>query len=192
MPNSIKPLILASQSPRRIELLKEILPDFKIVPSTVEEILQPGLTPVENALSLARQKALSVAKTYPGHYILGADTIVVLDDEIIGKPRDPEEARSILRRLSGREHQVITGLSLINAAPIEEATVSRVHIKPLSEEEIFRYVESGEPMDKAGAYAIQGNGAFMVSSYEGSYSNIVGLPLETTRRLLSRAGYSPS
>lgn len=183
------PVILASQSPRRKELLKKIVSDFEIVPSSVEEIFQPELSPRENAVAVARMKALDVSRSYPGHYVIGADTIVVLDDEIIGKPKDAADARNILRRLSGRRHQVLTGVVVAYSKRMEDAAVSEVDIRPLNDEEIARYVATGEPMDKAGAYAIQGEGASIVASYSGSYSNIVGLPLDMVKALLERAGY---
>ncbi len=183
------PLILASRSPRRVELLKEIVPDFKVVPSSVEEIFDAKLSPADNAVAIARKKALDVAGKYPGHWVIGADTIVVLDNEIIGKPKDVDDAHHILRRLSGRTHQVITGVAVVNSEPVETAVVSEVSFYHVADEEIIRYVETGEPLDKAGAYAIQGKGAFMVASYSGSYSNIVGLPMETLKKILQQAGY---
>lgn len=189
MTRSQNPIILASQSPRRKELLKKIVPDFKIIPSSVEEIFQPELSPRENAVAIARMKALDVSRSHPGHFVIGADTIVVLDDEIIGKPTDAADARNILRRLSGRRHQVITGVVVVNSNRMEDAAVSEVDIRPLNDTEIARYVATGEPLDKAGAYAIQGEGASIVASYSGSYSNIVGLPLDTIKALLERAGY---
>jgi nucleoside triphosphate pyrophosphatase len=182
-------IILASQSPRRKELLKKIVTEFQIVPSSVEEILEPGLSPRENAIAIARKKALDVARRHPGHYVIGADTIVVLDDEIIGKPEDAADACNILKRLSGRRHLVITGVAIVNSTQVEDAGVSEVDIRFLNEEEITRYVDTGEPLDKAGAYAIQGEGASIVSSYSGSYSNIVGLPLDTVKALLQISGY---
>ncbi|MFQ5450010.1 MAG: Maf family protein [Nitrospinaceae bacterium] len=188
MTETRKPIILASQSPRRLELLRKITSHFKAVPSAVEEILRLELTPEENALALARQKARNVAGKFPGHCVIGADTLVVLDGEIIGKPTDTENAHRILRRLSGKEHQVITGVAVVNSGLFEETVTSKVHIRPLTNEEISRYIASGEPMDKAGAYAIQGRGAFMVASFKGSFSNIVGLPLDTVRKLLRQAG----
>lgn len=182
-------VILASRSPRRIELLQEIIPNFDVIPSSVEEIFQSELSPRDNAIAVALAKALDVSKHHPGHFIIGADTIVVLDDEIIGKPKDADDARNILKRLSGKRHQVITGVVVVNSTPMKDAGVSEVNIRSLNDDEIGRYVETGEPMDKAGAYAIQGKGAFMVDSYSGSYSNIVGLPLDTVKTLLERAGY---
>lgn len=184
-------IVLASQSPRRVELLKQIAENFEVLPSAVEETFDPRRTPIENALFLAREKALQVARDRKGCFVLGADTVVALDGEILGKPADKNDARRILRFLSGREHQVITAVAVVNGRgeTFEEATVSAVNFKPLTDEEIDRYVDSGEPMDKAGAYAIQGKGAFMALSYQGSFSNIVGLPLETTRKLLKLSGY---
>jgi septum formation protein len=182
-------VILASRSPRRIELLKEVVPQFEVIPSSAEEIFQPGLTPKENAIAVAHAKALAVAKNYPDHFVLGADTIVVLDNDIIGKPDDTEDARAILKRLSGKRHQVITGVVIVHSSTVQDAGVSDVNIRVLNENEIARYVDTGEPMDKAGAYAIQGKGAFMVDSYSGSYSNIVGLPLDIVKSLLTQAGY---
>jgi len=184
-----KSVILASQSPRRRELLKKIVPDFEVVPSSVEEIFRPELSPRENAIAVARMKALDVSQSHPGHYVIGADTIVVLDNEIIGKPDDAEDARNILRRLSGQGHQVITGVVIIHSGRMEDAAVSKVTIRPLNDEEIARYVATKEPLDKAGAYAIQGEGASIVASYSGSYSNIVGLPLDTVKTLLKQGGY---
>jgi septum formation protein len=182
-------VILASRSPRRMELLKEIIPDFEVIPSSVEEIFQSELSPRDNAIAVACAKALDVSKSFPGHFIIGADTIVVLNNEIIGKPRDADDACNILKRLSGKRHQVITGVVVIHTEMIKDAGVSDVNIRVLNDDEIARYVETGEPMDKAGAYAIQGKGAFMVDSYSGSYSNIVGLPLSTVKTLLTEAGY---
>lgn len=183
------PVILASRSPRRVDLLKEIIPEFEVIPSSAEEIFQSELSPRENAIAVAYAKALDVSKHHPDHFVIGADTIVVLGNEIIGKPKDADDARNILKRLSGKRHQVITGVAVIHSEPVKDAGVSEVNIRLLKDDEIARYVETGEPMDKAGAYAIQGKGAFMVDSYSGSYSNIVGLPVDTVKTLLTRAGY---
>lgn len=182
-------IILASQSPRRGELLKELVGDFAVVPSGVEETLNPALTPEANALALARDKALWVARRHAGCVVIGADTLVVLDGVIIGKPRDAADARRILKSLCGRRHRVITGVAVAGPAGklFQEAAVSCVDFKTAADEEIAGYVRTGEPLDKAGAYAIQGKGAFLVHAYEGSYSNIVGLPLETLRNLLRQA-----
>lgn len=185
---TMKTLILASGSPRRAELIKEITEDFEVIPSTAEEIIQPDRSPEENALNLAKLKAQDVASRYPGRWVLGADTIVVLDNQVIGKPVDEQDAQQILQRLSGQEHQVITAMALINGQCFQKATVSTVKIKVLSNKEILDYIATGEPMDKAGAYAIQGTGSFMVESYSGSYTNIVGLPIETLQKLLADVG----
>lgn len=184
-----QPVILASRSPRRIELLKEVVPHFKVIPSSADEIFDDRLSPSENAVAIARSKALEVSRKYPGHWVIGADTIVVLENEIIGKPKDADDACAILRRLSGKVHQVITGVVIVNGEPVGNAVTSKVVFHPLTDAVIHRYVETGEPLDKAGAYAIQGKGAFMIASYSGSYSNIVGLPLEELKNLLQQAGY---
>ncbi|MCH8158173.1 MAG: septum formation protein Maf [Nitrospinae bacterium] len=184
------PVILASQSPRRIELLKQLVADFRVIPSEVVEVFRADLSPEENAVTLGREKADWVARRHPGHCVIGADTVVVLDGEIIGKPTDTDDAHRILKRLSGREHQVITGVAVLHSKTASAAAVSRVRMKSLTREEITAYINSGEPMDKAGAYAIQGKGASLIAGYDGSYSNIVGLPVETLKDLLQRAGYS--
>lgn len=182
-------IILASQSPRRKELLRSLIKDFEVVPSEVNEKVDTQLTPEANAVSLARAKANWVASRYKEKIVIGADTIVVLDGKIIGKPKDEADACRLLKMICGLQHQVITGLAVVvPKKDIFEATViSTVNIKRLTEEEIIGYVRTGEPLDKAGAYAIQGRGAFMVESYEGSFSNIVGLPLEKLKNLLLQA-----
>jgi septum formation protein len=184
-------LVLASQSPRRIELLKRIVADFAVLPSDVEERINPALTPEQNALALAEEKARAIAQLCPGVYILGADTLVVLANEVFGKPLDRADAQRILRLLQGQTHQVITGVAVIGpqGRAYCVAAVSHVRFNPVTEREMERYIDSGEPMDKAGAYAIQGKGAFMVQGHDGSFSNIVGLPLATTYRLLESAGF---
>ena len=189
MNDSQTPVILASQSPRRIELLKQIVNNFQVIPSEIDEVCNTDLSPEENAASLGQQKADWVAKRHPGHWVIGADTLVVLENEIIGKPADVEDACQILRRLSGREHKVITGIAVIHSKAFSASTVSKVRIKPLTEEEIVAYVNSGEPMDKAGAYAIQGIGSSLVKGYDGSYSNIVGLPVDALKDLLRKADF---
>ena len=139
---------------------------------------------------LASKKADFVAKLHPQHLIIGADTLVVLKNKIIGKPNNPENARQILRQLSGQEHKVITGLALVHLKNFSAASVSHVRIKKLTASEIDSYVESGEPMGKAGAYAIQGKGSFLVEGYDGSYTNIVGLPIELLKNLLQKLNLS--
>ncbi len=184
-------LILASQSPRRRELLNQITGQFEIKPSSVEEVLLSDLSPEANALALARAKALSTAKKNPSSFVIGADTIVVLGNDIIGKPTNADDAYRILKTLSGRTHEVITGAAVVNPQGKyqDQACRSTVTFRSLSDEVIQDYVKTGEPLDKAGAYGIQGLGNTLIASYRGSYTNIVGLPLEILRELLVRSGY---
>ena len=184
------PGILASQSPRRIELLKTVIKNFRIVPSKIDEVCDINLSPEENAVLLGRGKATWVAKHHPHNLVIGADTMVVLKTKIIGKPTDAENARQILRQLSGQEHKVITGVAVVHSKIFSAASISHVRIKTLTPNEINSYVESGEPMDKAGAYAIQGEGSFLVESYSGSYSNIIGLPMDLLKDLLQKLNLS--
>ena len=183
------PVILASQSPRRIELLKTVIKNFRVVPSKIEELCDKDLSPEENAIFLGRKKATWVAKQHPHNLVIGADTMVVLKNEIIGKPSDAENARQILRQLSGQEHKVITGVAVVHSKIFSAASISHVRIKALTPNVINSYVESGEPMDKAGAYAIQGEGSFLVESYSGSYSNIIGLPIDLLKDLLQKSNF---
>jgi len=184
------PVILASQSPRRIELLKTVIKNFRIVPSKIDEVCDIDLSPEENAVLLGREKATWVAKHHPHNLVIGADTMVVLKNKIIGKPTDAENARQILRQLSGQEHKVITGVAVVHSKIFSAVSISHVRIKVLNTREINSYVESGEPMDKAGAYAIQGEGSFLIKSYSGSYSNIIGLPMDLLKDLLQKLNFS--
>jgi septum formation protein len=183
-------LILASASPRRRELLRALCPDFRVVPSDLDEALAAG--PLHEAVAaLALDKARAVAAREGEGVVLGADTIVVIDGEALGKPADADEARAMLRRLRGREHEVVTGVAVVEARSgraQSAAVASRVRMAEYGEAEIEAYVATGEPMDKAGAYAIQGLGGSLVAGLEGSYSNVVGLPLEETARLLAAFG----
>lgn len=191
MPSSTKKLILASRSPRRLELLQSLGLEFEVSPSKAEEITDPEQSPEQNAVKIARDKARWVARQNPGSYILGADTMVVLDREIIGQPVDEEDAFRILTKLAGKQHRVITGVVLITPddEEYETAETSTVSIKSVGEDKIRSYIATGEPLDKAGAYAIQGEGSCLVESWEGSWSNIVGLPLEALTRLFQQAGF---
>jgi len=184
------PVILASQSPRRIELLKTVIKNFRVIPSKTDEVCDIDLSPEENAVLLGREKATWVAKHHPHNLVIGADTMVVLKNKIIGKPTDAENARQILRQLSGQEHKVITGVAVVHSKIFSAVSISHVRIKALTQNEINSYVESGEPMDKAGAYAIQGEGSFLVESYSGSYSNIIGLPMDLLKDLLQKLNFS--
>ena len=183
-------LVLASASPRRAELLRQLGVSFDVVPSELPEARPPG-SAREAVTALALAKARSVARRLGSGVVLGADTAVVLEGEIFGKPRNPEEARRMLRQLGGCQHEVMTGVALVEAPAGREtvaAVVTRVLMRAYAEAEIDAYVASGEPFDKAGAYAIQGAGGALVAAVEGCYTNVVGLPLTTTRRLLEEWG----
>lgn len=185
------PLILASASPRRKTLLETLGIPFDVVVSNEAEDVAPGNAPADHAILLAVRKARAVAKDIDAGLVIGADTIVVLDGEILGKPADDEDAAAMLHNLSGREHEVISGVALVNAASgwsLRRSVHSRVEMRSLSEAEIADYVASGEPRDKAGAYAIQGLGAGLIAGFEGCYNNIVGLPLCYVSVMLAHAG----
>lgn len=189
--------ILASKSPRRIELLKKTLadlalpPDFKWMAADIDESVLKNESPVQHAQRLAREKAQKIAASLgKNNLVLAADTIVVLQNKIFGKPLDKNDAKKILRDLSGKEHQVITGFCLLNTSAPEEIVVnheiSQVWFKDLNDLEIETYVNSGEPMDKAGAYAIQGLASQFIIKIEGSFTNIVGLPTEAISKILPK------
>jgi septum formation protein len=177
-------LVLASGSPRRRELLEGLGVRFKVRPVDLDESPLPSEAPRDYVLRLAVEKA--AARVEPGELVLAADTTVVVDGEILGKPRDDDDARRMLRLLAGREHAVLTGIALGKVAEVDETLV---RFAPLSEAEIDWYVSTGEPRDKAGAYAIQGLGSLFVEAVEGSYSNVVGLPIPRMYRLFARLGY---
>ena len=209
-------LILASSSPRRQELLREIGIPFQVHAANINEDQTLGESPIEYALRLAREKAQAVAAQYPQSYVLGADTIVVIDGEVLGKPKDHADAERMLRLLSGREHEVTTAVSLIapnfaapsipspsTAAPntvtsetvapnlvaqgtlVEtRASTTKVYFREITETEIQQYVAGGEPMDKAGAYAIQDGASRWTDRTEGEFSNVVGLPLSLVTEML--------
>ncbi len=182
-------IILASASPRRRELLEQIGAEFRVEVSDAEEISRQDISPVELVMKNAHLKAAAVAKLYPDVPVLGADTVVSLDENIYGKPRDRKQAEEMLQRLSGRTHQVSTGIALVWQNRLWQACeTTEVSFAPLSTAEISRYVESGEPADKAGAYGIQGRGAVFIEQIRGSYSNVVGLPLHCLYGLARKAG----
>lgn len=185
-------VVLASASPRRAELLESAGVRFDVVPGHIDETPLPGEEPVPHVLRLAREKAAEVAAREDGRLFIGADTIVLCDGEIMGKPRDDWDAARMLKKLSGRGHQVITGFAVLDregGRSINRAVTTNVFFKPLTAEEIDAYVATGCPLDKAGAYAIQGGAAYMVERIEGSYTNVVGLPLcEVVASLVELAG----
>jgi septum formation protein len=186
-----KRLILASKSPRRYELLKQLGLDFEVVPSRVAEDIVQKESPEEHVIRLAKTKAIDVATGHPDCWVIAADTIVYIDGSILGKPKDQEEAMNMLRRLSGQEHWVLTGLSVCHLGKKKgdkEALQTAVRVKSLTRSEMEWYVKTGEPFDKAGGYAIQGIGSFMIESIRGSYSNVVGLPLCELIQMLNRLG----
>jgi septum formation protein len=174
------PLILASASPRRQELLQSAGLKFKIIPAHVNENSLAGESPRQHVQRLASDKAMVIAKKYPEAWVLGADTIVVIDGIVLGKPESKTQARKMLRKLSGREHKVFTGFTIAHvAAEIYRTKViqSAVQFKTIHPEEMEWYVASDEPYDKAGGYAVQGQGAYFIRSIRGSYTNVIGLPL---------------
>ena len=174
------PFILASASPRRQELLRSVGLKFKTVPAHVNENYLAGESPRQHVKRLSSDKAMVIAGKYPESWVLGADTIVVIDGLILGKPKNKTKARDMLQNLSGREHKVFTGFTIAHvAAAIYQTKViqSAVRFKTISPKEMDWYVSCDEPYDKAGGYAVQGRGAYFIKSIRGSYTNVIGLPL---------------
>ncbi|HET9840223.1 MAG TPA: Maf family protein [Candidatus Angelobacter sp.] len=192
LPQNKPALILASASPRRQELLREAGLTFEVHAAHINEDQQAGEPPLEYALRLAREKALAVAQHYPQKYVLGADTIVVIDGEVLGKPGDSADAARMLRRLSGREHQVTTAVAVVRPGGTAEtrSLTTQVFFREIAEDEIQQYVAGGEPMDKAGAYAIQGGASRWTNRIVGEYSNVVGLPVSLVTEMLRSSGFS--
>jgi septum formation protein len=183
--------ILASSSPRRRELLASIGLTFDVMPSDIPEIHQPGESPEEYVARLSRGKAAVIAAKQPDAWIIAADTTVLLGDELLEKPADADDAKRMLATISGKTHTVYTGVTLQNAAQGWHDTrvaETEVRMLPLDERDIAWYVSTGEPLDKAGAYAAQGIGAVFIDSIHGSYTNVVGLPLALLFQMLRRAG----
>jgi len=182
------PLVLASQSPRRRQLLERLQIPFSVHPSDTDEVIPPGCTPADAVRHLARQKADAVAPGFPDALTLGADTVVVLDGVVLGKPNDAAEAAEMLASLSGRSHTVFTGIALVHPATersVEAFEATEVTFAPLHPAEIEAYVRSGSPMDKAGGYGIQDDaGALLIEGVRGDYYNVVGLPLHRLYRTL--------
>ncbi len=181
--------ILASGSPRRRELLNQVGAKFRVAISDAAELSGEGHEPFELVRRNAEAKAEAVARLHKDMPVLGADTVVALDGRIYGKPQDKAEAREMLKALSGRVHEVLTGIAWVkDGHTFSEVVTTNVKFAQLAETEIDRYIESGEPMDKAGAYALQGKAAVFIEGIEGSYTNVVGLPLYATAALGRRAG----
>jgi septum formation protein len=178
-------VILASQSPRRRELLGRIISDFEIVPADIDEEIESYFTAMDYVLEMATQKAKHVATKYPNDLVIGCDTIVAIDNEILGKPKSREDGFRMLKQLSGRTHKVYTSVVMMKDDQESSATVpATVEFFDLTDEEINHYLDSDEYKDKAGAYGIQEQGALLVKSIQGDYYSIMGLPIATVYRML--------
>jgi septum formation protein len=183
-------LVLASKSPRRAELLRRLGLEFRIVAAEVDESYVDHEMPADHAERLAREKAITIARQEADALVIGCDTIVIIDSDVLGKPRDEDEALRMLLRLAGRDHEVITGVAVASGERMYSAIERvRVRFRSLDRSECEAYVATGEPMDKAGAYGIQGFGSALVDSIEGDYFAVVGLPVSRTLQLLNRAGW---
>jgi septum formation protein len=187
-------IILASASPRRKELLKQLIGDnFLVYPSSYEEPPQPGLNPEELLIRHSIEKARDVAKHFNSGIIISADTSVLHNGEVLGKPNSPKDAEEMLKKLSGNKFRVVTGLTVLDLdsmQKISESESTDVWLAKLSEEQIMAYIRTGEPLDKAGAFAAQGKGAVLVERIEGDFFNAVGLPLFRLGKILERFGVS--
>jgi septum formation protein len=187
----MKRIILASASPRRKELLEKLGLRFEVEPSNYEEDTPSGLEPHELARKISREKAKAVASKHRDAIVIAADTFIAFGDQILGKPHTAIEAREMLKTLSGQYHSVITGFSIIDTETektLSESVETKVYIKKLTRAEIDAYIKSKEPLDKAGAYAIQGLGAVIVEKIEGDYFNVIGLPLSALTEALKEFG----
>jgi septum formation protein len=187
-------LLLASTSPRRRDLLAEAGFEFEVVQPKVREKFHTGLTLRELTTLNAIQKAMAVARQYPDRVVLGADTLIALEERVIGKPKDFADATAILRRLRGRAHEVCTSVficQLARAKSISFQEISRVHFRDLTDEALRDYLRKVQPLDKAGGYAAQGEGAEIIERIDGSYSNVIGLPMEQSIPALAEFGIKP-
>lgn len=185
------PLILASGSPRRRDLLEQAGLTFKVVPSTLDESSVPASAPENHVRVLANAKAMEVSELYPKSWVIGADTLVLMGDAVLGKPDTVVQARQMIKTLSGKAHRVLTGYCVcckVAARSFSETVETKVLFKTVSESEMDWYVNTSEPYDKAGGYAVQGLGAFLVKRIEGSYTNVVGLPVCEVIEYLLREG----
>lgn len=184
-------LILASQSPRRLELLQQIGLRPKVHPADIDETPMNDETPEDYVNRLARQKAEAVAQHYSDSLVIGSDTSVVIDDQILGKPESRDHFFTMFKRLSGTKHQVMTAVAVSDGQQTRsEVVITQVSFYPINDREIERYWLSGEPQDKAGGYGIQGLGALFVKEIQGSYSAVVGLPIAETGKILEKFGFS--
>ena len=190
--SQIAHFILASASPRRIELLKELGWNFTVKPSDSDEVLICGENPEDTACRLAEMKASNVAEANPGEWVVGADTLVALGTTSLGKPKNDKEAFAMIAMLQGKTHRVITAVAVISpeGEKYVEYETTNVVFRPLSDEEIASYIALGESLDKAGAYAIQGRGMLLVERIDGCYFNVVGLPVQKLSVLLAKLGLS--
>ncbi len=185
----MKKVILASASPRRRQLLKKIVKDFTVSPSKVDESQIKAKTPEVFAVKAAIAKAEDVARRFKDAYVIGADTIVVLDNKILGKPKNTKDAVAMLKSLSNKTHEVITGLCVVDSATFNKTAafvVTRVKMKKVPDQAIMDYVKTGKPLDKAGAYGIQEIGEVFIHSISGDYENVVGLPVRRIKELLEQ------
>ena len=194
MPAASDVLVLASGSPRRRDLLRAAGVAIETIPPRVEEKVAPGESPADLVTRLAREKALEVAHRLgpePERIVLGSDTVVVLDGDVLGKPDDPAHAVAMLTRLAGRSHEVFTGVAVVSShalAPHPLHRASTVTLRPAGRDELERYVATGEPLDKAGAYAIQGGAGAFVAELDGPEDNVIGLPVALVRQLMGEFG----
>jgi len=180
-------IILASASPRRLELMRLISEKFEVIPADVEEIVPDEISAHDTAEYLARLKAENVASYNPTALVIGCDTAVIVEGEVLGKPKDADDAFSMLKKLSGREHSVVTGCALCcNGKTISFSEETRVFFHELADKEILDYIATNEPNDKAGAYAIQGRGSLLVKSIIGDYFNVVGMPVSRLNREIQK------
>ena len=184
-------VVLASQSPRRLELLKQIGISPEVHPAHIDETPLSEETPEDYVNRLARNKAEAVAQHYPGALVIGSDTSVVIDNQILGKPESPDHFFTMFNRLSGAQHQVMTAVAISDGQQTRsEVVITQVSFYPVNKREMERYWLSGEPQDKAGGYGIQGMGALFVKEIKGSYSAVVGLPIAETGKILEKFGFS--
>ena len=176
--------VLASQSPRRQQLLQLLRVSFVVRPADIDEAMDPNLPPQQEVARVSKLKAEATPRE-PGDVVIAADTIVVLQDKVLGKPTDKADAIAMLRALSGRDHQVMTGITVLrDGKAVTHTEITDVQFRPLTEDEILRYVETGEPMDKAGSYGIQGYAAPFVEGIRGDYYNVMGLPVCRLQQML--------